>query len=131
MKSFEIDYSNGIPVWIQVKHGILHLIMSGYFLPGEQLPTVRQLAVQLSINYNTVSKVYMDLEREGFIVTKRGKGTFVVERELLEKQNMVPLIQDLVDKFLHKAFSAGMTSDDILEVIQERLTKFERKREDV
>lgn len=130
MKSLEIDYSNGIPVWVQVKHGLLHLIMSGYFLPGEQLPTVRQLAVQLSINYNTVSKVYMDLEREGFIVTKRGKGTFVVEREPLEKHNM-PLMQGLVDNFLQKAFSAGMTADDILEVIQERLTKFERKREDV
>lgn len=130
MKSLEIDYSNGIPVWVQVKHGLLHLIMSGYFLPGEQLPTVRQLAVQLSINYNTVSKVYMDLEREGFIVTKRGKGTFVVERGPLEKHNM-PLMQGLVDNFLQKAFSAGMTADDILEVIQERLTKFERKREDV
>ena len=80
LASCVIDYAGGLPVWIQGKNRIAYLIGAGEYAPGDQLPTVRALAVSLDISYNTVNRAYMDLEREGYIVTRKGRGTFVVER---------------------------------------------------
>lgn len=76
LASFELDYNSGLPVWIQVKNRIAYLIGSGEYKAGDQLPTVRSLAVDLDISYNTVNRAYMDLEREGYISTRKGRGTF-------------------------------------------------------
>ena len=76
LESFAIDHSSGLPVWIQIKNRIAYLIGSGAFVPGDRLPTVRALAVDLDISYNTVNRAYMDLEREGYISTRKGRGTF-------------------------------------------------------
>ena len=67
LESFVIDHNSGLPVWIQIKNRIAYLIGSGAFVPGDRLPTVRALAVDLDISYNTVNRAYMDLEREGYI----------------------------------------------------------------
>ncbi len=75
-----IDSDSGIPLWLQLRNRLIYLIASGRFKAGDKLPTVRELAVDLGVNYNTVSKVYQDIERDGYIVSKRGKGTFVAER---------------------------------------------------
>ena len=64
LESFVIDHNSGLPVWIQIKNRIAYLIGSGAFVPGDRLPTVRALAVDLDISYNTVNRAYMDLERE-------------------------------------------------------------------
>ena len=69
LATFEIDYNSGLPVWIQVKNRIAYLIGTGEYAPGDRLPTVRALAVDLDISYNTVNRAYMDLEREGYITT--------------------------------------------------------------
>ncbi|MEI3231952.1 MAG: GntR family transcriptional regulator [Gordonibacter pamelaeae] len=75
-----IDSDSGIPLWLQLRNRLIYLIASGRFKAGDKLPTVRELAVDLGINYNTVSKVYQDIERDGYIVSKRGKGTFVADQ---------------------------------------------------
>ena len=80
LATFEIDYNSGLPVWIQAKNRIASLIGTGEYAPGDRLPTVRALAVDLDISYNTVNRAYMDLEREGYITTRKGRGTFVAER---------------------------------------------------
>ena len=72
LESFAIDHNSGLPVWIQIKNRIAYLIGSGAFVPGDRLPTVRALAVDLDISYNTVNRAYMDLEREGYISTRKG-----------------------------------------------------------
>ena len=74
LESLEIDYGSGLPVWIQVKNRIAYLIGSGVYVAGDKLPTVRALAVDLDISYNTVNRAYMDLEREGYISTRKGRG---------------------------------------------------------
>ncbi len=74
LESFAIDHNSGLPVWIQIKNRIAYLIGSGAFVPGDRLPTVRALAVDLDISYNTVNRAYMDLEREGYITTRKGTG---------------------------------------------------------
>jgi GntR family transcriptional regulator len=74
---WRLDVSSGVPLYLQLKQQIIQRIIQGEWEPGYQLPTVRQLAVDLSINVNTVSRVYQEVEREGFIRTQQGKGTFV------------------------------------------------------
>lgn len=68
---------NGIPIYIQLREQLLRAIGAGVLLPGEQLPTMRQVAVALKIDLNTVQRAYAELERESVLVTTRGRGTFV------------------------------------------------------
>ena len=117
LASFELDYNSGLPVWIQVKNRIAYLIGSGEYKAGDQLPTVRSLAVDLDISYNTVNRAYMDLEREGW-------GTFVAERHAvgaaLAADNPVEL---LADDLIRTCANAGMADDDILALVQARLAQ--------
>ena len=122
LESFEIDYSSGLPVWIQVKNRIAYLIGSGAYVPGDRLPTVRALAVDLDISYNTVNRAYMDLEREGYISTRKGRGTFVAERHPvgadLAANSPVEL---LVDDMIRACANAGLADDDIIAMVAARL----------
>lgn len=124
LASFELDYNSGLPVWIQVKNRIAYLIGSGEYKAGDQLPTVRSLAVDLDISYNTVNRAYMDLEREGYISTRKGRGTFVAERHAvgaaLAADNPVEL---LADDLIRTCANAGMADDDILALVQARLAQ--------
>ena len=76
---FALDDASSIPVWLQLKNRFIYLITSGFYLPGDQLPTVRGLAAEVEVNYNTVSKVYQSLEEDGYIVSKRRQGAFVAD----------------------------------------------------
>lgn len=120
--TFEIDHNSGLPVWIQVKNRIAYLIGAGKFVVGDKLPTVRALAVDLDISYNTVNRAYMDLEREGYISTRKGRGTFVAERHAVgaELATDSPL-ELLVDDLIHTCVASGMANDDILALMQARL----------
>ena len=116
LASFELDYNSGLPVWIQVKNRIAYLIGSGEYKAGDQLPTVRSLAVDLDISYNTVNRAYMDLEREGYISTRKGRGAFVA----VAADNPVEL---LADDLIRTCANAGMADDDILALVQARLAQ--------
>ena len=72
---FQIDESSGVPIWIQIRKRLIYLIGSGHFKSSEGLPSVREMSVRFGVNYNTINKVYQDLERDGYIYTKRGLGT--------------------------------------------------------
>ena len=76
----EIQKEQGIPLYVQIEEQIRLLIHVGRLKPGSAMPTVRELAVDLSINANTVSRVYQDLQRAGVLELRRGIGTFVAER---------------------------------------------------
>ena len=77
MALFEIDESSGLPVWVQLRNRFVYLIKTGHYQPGDQLPSVRTLAAEAAINYNTVSKVYVNLESDGYVESIRGRGVFV------------------------------------------------------
>ena len=74
-----VDFDSEVPIYVQVKNQIRLMIDRGRVSSGTQLPTVRDLALDLGINANTVSRIYADLEREGYIARKRGVGTFAVD----------------------------------------------------
>ena len=119
---FQIDHSSGLPVWIQVKNRISYLIGAGQYVPGDRLPTVRALAVDLDISYNTVNRAYMDLEREGFITTRKGRGTFVAERhEIGAERATDSAVELLIDDMIRACSHAGMDDEDILAMVKARL----------
>ena len=124
MKEFKINNNSGIPVWIQVRRRLLYFIISGQFSEGEQLPTVRELASQLGINYNTVNKVYQDLERDGYIVTKRGKGTFVAELDRYKLCLFDNKIELLADNLVREGFEFGMTGKEIIAIVTAHVAQF-------
>ncbi|WP_165054084.1 MULTISPECIES: GntR family transcriptional regulator [unclassified Adlercreutzia] len=123
-ESFAVDHGSGLPVWIQVKNRIAYLIGSGAYAAGDRLPTVRALAVDLDISYNTVNRAYMDLEREGYISTRKGRGTFVAERHEVGADRAADSPVELViDDMIRACLSAGLTEDDILPMVGARLER--------
>ena len=129
LESFAIDHSSGLPVWIQIKNRIAYLIGSGAFVPGDRLPTVRALAVDLDISYNTVNRAYMDLEREGYISTRKGRGTFVAERHDLGAHTASDSpIELVIDDMIRVCSNAGLADDDLVAMVQARLAHREFMR---
>lgn len=128
LNNFEVDHASGLPVWIQVKNRIAYLIGSGEFAEGDRLPTVRGLAVDLDISYNTVNRAYMDLEREGYITTRKGRGTFVAERHDIGAARATDSpIELVIDDMIRACSGAGLADDDILALVEARLD-FRRMR---
>ncbi|MGV8083894.1 MAG: GntR family transcriptional regulator [Coriobacteriia bacterium] len=117
----KLDESSGIPLWIQLRNRLIYLIGVGYFKPGDQLPTVRGLAADVEINYNTVNKVYQSLERDGYITTRRGLGTFVCDLKEVGKAESAKAI--MIDDFIRKCLDMGMALDDIPDQVKERIRK--------
>lgn len=120
LSEFELDYSSGLPVWVQLKNRIAYLIGTNHYSQGDQLPTVRKLAVDLDISYNTVNRAYMDLEREGYITTRKGRGTFVAAAPegVTPEASHVELV---VDDMIRTCQNAGMSQKDILELVKRQL----------
>lgn len=120
LKSFEIDYNSGLPTWIQIKNRVAYLIGSGAFAEGEKLPTVRSLALDLDISYNTVNRAYMDLEREGYITTRKGRGCFVKGGSVADR-NGYSSIEAMAEDMIRAARTAGIDDNGILSIVQEKL----------
>src|SRR5437762_13908449 len=102
---FSLSPSHPMPLYAQLTRAIRFAITTGRLQVGEQLPTVRQLAVELRINANTVAKVYGELERTGILETRRGVGTFVSARHLAasHRGEHEKHLTDLVDRFIEEA----------------------------
>ena len=123
LESFELDYGSGLPVWIQVKNRLAYLIASGEYSAGDRLPTVRALAVSLDISYNTVNRAYMDLEREGYISTRQGRGTFVSDIGNKAMPSANDAVVMLADEMIQAGINAGMGDKDILDLVKERIAE--------
>ena len=116
----QLDLASGVPAYRQIIDQILGAIASGTLRGGDQLPTVRQLAVDLSINPNTVVRAYRELEIRGILTTQQGIGTFVTTKpvpvdEAVRQRQLDQLIGDL----LARAGAAGLASDEIVARLQE------------
>ena len=109
---FQLDDASSIPVWLQLKNRFIYLITSAFYLPGDQLPTVRGLAAEVEVNYNTVSKVYVNLESDGYVESVRGRGVFV--RDIGGKADDVRSIADTeIEGCIRRCLALGMTIDEV------------------
>jgi len=122
---FSLSPSHPMPLYAQLTRAIRFAIATGRLRVGEQLPTVRQLAVELRVNANTVAKVYTELERTGILETRRGVGTFVSARQfaISHREEHEKHLNELVDRFLEEAGAMGFSIDDVLEQLQSRRKK--------
>jgi GntR family transcriptional regulator len=119
--TFRLDPASGVPFYRQIIDQILGGIATGAFQAGDQLPTVRALAVDLKVNLNTVAKAYKELEIRGVLATQQGTGTFVskveVKRDELERRRQVV---QAVDEFLARATRLGLPPEELLAELKER-----------
>ena len=119
-----LDLATGVPTYRQIIDQVLGAIASGTLRGGDQLPTVRQLAVDLSINPNTVVRAYRELEIRGMLTTQQGIGTFVTMQpvpidEAVRQRQLDQLIGDL----LARAGAAGLTADEVVARLQEFISE--------
>ena len=118
-----IDTRDKTPIYAQLERGLRAAMATSRLKPGDQLPTVRQLAVELSINANTVARVYADLERAGAIETRRGVGSFVsaTPDDARPKREHQKRLRAFVTRVLAEAGNAGFSVDEVVEGLREEL----------
>lgn len=114
MALFEIDESSGLPVWVQLRNRFVYLIKTGHYEPGDQLPSVRTLAAEAAINYNTVSKVYVNLEHDGYVESVRGRGVFVRDIGNLVADDVLSIADTEIEASIKRCLALGMTMDEIM-----------------
>lgn len=124
----QLDLKSGVPVYRQIIDQVLGGMSRGTLQPGDQLPTVRQLAVDLAINPNTVVRAYRELEIREILTTQQGTGTFLTTKkpraDEVERQRR---ITQLVTDTLAKAGADGITLDELLEQFGERKAEQNRR----
>jgi GntR family transcriptional regulator len=122
--TISVDLKSGVPIYRQIIDQVKSAIATGTVGPGDRLPTVRQLSVDLSVNPNTVSRAYNELELTGLVETQQGSGTFIgskrVERDEVERRR---ILDQISQEFLSRASSHGFTLDDILESLSQRQSR--------
>jgi len=110
---FVLDENSSIPIWLQIKKRFVYLITSGFYMPGDQLPTVRGLAAQIEVNYNTVSKVYQSLEEDGYTVSKHRHGAFVCDVSRKPGIDTDTTAEIVTVEYIKRCYELGMGVDDI------------------
>lgn len=126
--SFRLDMKSGVPVYRQIMDQIHGAIASGALQAGDQLPTVRQLAVDLSVNPNTVVRAYRELEIRGVLSTQQGIGTFISSKPVIpdEAERQRKLTQ-FVGELMAKAGAAGFTAEEVATHFLEFISEQRRK----
>ena len=126
--AFRLDVQSGVPVYRQIIDQVTGGMASGVLKAGDQLPTVRQLAVDLAINPNTVVRAYGELEIRGVLETQQGTGTFIsrqkIKREEVERQRR---LNQLVSELIARAGAMGFTVQELLGQLHDLQTDQQRK----
>lgn len=122
---FELDFRTGAPIYEQIVEQVRSRIESGKLSPGDQLPTVRQLALELRVNFNTIARAYRILDEAGLISTQQGRGTYILEPDTPEGQSRLrrARLDDLINSFLSDASRHGYALEEISEEVQAQLLK--------
>ena len=125
---FQLDMRSGVPVYRQIMDQILGGVAAGRLAAGDQLPTVRQLAVDLAINPNTVVRAYRELEIRGMLSTQQGTGTFLsAQKPKQEDGERERRVAQLVAELLAKAGADGIGLTEIMEHLSERIAEQKRR----
>jgi GntR family transcriptional regulator len=124
-----VNLSSSIPIYLQVVEAVERLVATGQLNPGDQLPTVRQLAVDLRVNPNTIARSYLELDRKGVISTRQGRGTYVTEQmdsSTLAQQREEKL-RAIVSQFLLETLSRGYSLPDVMDMLGRESQRWQRE----
>ena len=119
----QIDFRSGVPIYTQIMEQIQHMVASSELKVGDQLPTVRQLATDLRVNFNTVARAYRLLDEAGLISTQQGRGTYIWEppsEETTLKLRQQSL-DELAQRFAQEAARRGFSPPEIRQALEEQL----------
>jgi GntR family transcriptional regulator len=121
--NLELDFYSGIPIYLQVVDRIKEMIADGRIQPGDQLPTVRSLATDLRVNFNTVARAYRILDEACIISTQQGRGTYILEMPPPETTDAMrrTTFESLTERYLADADRLGFPPDEVLEILRGHL----------
>jgi len=119
-----IDGRSGVPFYRQIIDKVLLGIAAGHVRPGDRLPTVRQLAIDLKVNTNTVSRAYRELEIRGVVNTQRGTGTFVAAESgvAVDEATRMEFLEKFCDELVADAGKLGFSLQEVVEALSDRLS---------
>ena len=129
--TLNLDFHSGLPIYTQIVNQIQSQLVNGILKPGDQLPTVRALASDLRVNFNTIARAYRILDEERIISTQQGRGTYITEippPEISEKLRRESLAE-LTQRFINEAFRLGFSEREISQTVKDKL-KAERESMD-
>jgi len=110
---FRIDSGSGVPIYRQLVEQVRREVMLGRLVPGDQLPTLREVVESLAINPNTVAKAYSELEHEGLVVRRQGTGTFIASAPNVDAVVAPRSVRDSLFRWVRRAREAGLSNDQI------------------
>ncbi len=129
--NLEIDFRSGIPIYIQVVERIKEQLAAGQLSPGDQLPTVRALAMDLRVNFNTIARAYRILDEAGIISTQQGRGTYTIQvpRPEEAEQMRQQALKELTRRYIADAERLNATLGEVLSLLKEQLQHQADKKE--
>jgi GntR family transcriptional regulator len=130
IENIQLDFRSGTPIYTQIVEQVKQQVVSGELKPGDQLPTVRALALELRVNFNTVARAYRLLDEAGIISTQQGRGTYILEAPPPEQTDKLrqQALEALTRDYLNEAFHLGCSLDEISKALKEQL-EIENKNE--
>ena len=127
----QIDFRSGLPIYTQIVNQVQSQIASGFLKPGDQLPTVRALAEELRVNFNTVARAYRILDEARIISTQQGRGTYITEKpppNVTEKLRRETL-EALTHRYISEAVRLEFSKQDISQMVKDQLKAWNESQE--
>ena len=116
-----ISPHDGVPIYLQIVNQVKYLVASGRLAPGEELPAIRVLALQLQVNPNTIARAYRELEVAGVVEKRRTAGTYVSDAgSRLARRERLKIVTERIDALLAEARNLGIGTDEVIELLRER-----------
>lgn len=126
-----IDHSSGVPIYRQIMEQIRYSIAKGSLKPGDRLPAIRKLSLELKVNPNTITKAYSELEHSKVIETRRGMGTYVSDQKIeISEDGKMEIIQKLIERLAVEAVQLDVDQEELESAIQETLDRFYQKEQE-
>lgn len=113
-----MEFNNSIPIYIQVIDKIKQDLVTKKLKPGDKMPSTRDFAQEIGLNFNTVARVYKELEMENIVYTKRGLGTFITDSTDIIENIRSEMARNLLDNFIDGMLKIGYSHDDIINLIE-------------
>ena len=123
-QDFSLDFRSSVPVYVQLVEQVLQYLSSGDLEPGEQLPTVRQMAAELRVNFNTIARAYRMLDEAGLISTQQGRGTFIVDQPAADKAELLrnDALEVQLENYFSLLYNQGYVPEEVELGVQKVLT---------
>ena len=122
-----LDHRSGIPIYLQIVEQVRRWVSNGDLHTGDQLPTVRQIATELRVNFNTVARAYLELEHEGVIYKRQGQGTYVSAGALeASRRERRKAVAAWLEKALEEAAGYGMAASEVEEICSQAMKRYKR-----